>query len=237
MEATGIYHLSLLNYLQSKGYFVHVANPLVIKKFFDADIRKGKTDRKDALKLSKYGLRYDLDCDSQVAETYGELMMLSREYNQLISMRTKAKVQLSNLIERTFPGLEQILYSNYSALLLEFYKKYPHVDLVLKQGKTKFTKQFIKMAEKKEHRKGQQLAERVYELASQSVLSIPNSISVQIAVECCVNVLSSTQASTDMIISRMFELAKELPEFEMVRALPGVGDTLALRFIPHSRSR
>lgn len=233
MEATGIYHLTLLNFLQSKGYFVHVANPLVIKKFFDADIRKGKTDRKDALKLSKYGLMkwYDLECYSPTTETYAELTMLSREYNQFISMRVKAKVQLSNLIERTFPGLEQILYRNYSELLLEFYKKYPHVSVVLKQGKTKFIKQFIKMAEKKEHRKGQQLAERVYELASQSVPSIPNSTSVQIAVECCVNVLSSTQASTDMIIAQMLELAKGLPEYEMVRAIPGVGDTLAPRLI------
>ena len=52
MEATGIYHLGLLNELQKQGYFVHVANPLLIKKYFDAEIRKGKTDRKDALKLS-----------------------------------------------------------------------------------------------------------------------------------------------------------------------------------------
>ena len=55
MEATGIYHVGLLNELQKQGYFVHVANPLLIKKYFDAEIRKGKTDRKDALKLSRYG--------------------------------------------------------------------------------------------------------------------------------------------------------------------------------------
>ena len=40
---------------KKQGYFVHVANPLLIKKYFDAEIRKGKTDRKDALKLSRYG--------------------------------------------------------------------------------------------------------------------------------------------------------------------------------------
>ena len=34
MEATGIYHLGLLNELQKQGYFVHVANPLLIKKYF-----------------------------------------------------------------------------------------------------------------------------------------------------------------------------------------------------------
>ena len=29
MEATGIYHLGLLNELQKQGYFVHVSNPLL----------------------------------------------------------------------------------------------------------------------------------------------------------------------------------------------------------------
>lgn len=56
MEATGIYHLGLLNELQNQGYVVHVANPLLIKKYSDAEIRKGKTDQKDALKLSRYGM-------------------------------------------------------------------------------------------------------------------------------------------------------------------------------------
>ena len=42
MEATGIYHLGLLNELQKQGYFVYVANPLLIKKYFDAEIRKRK---------------------------------------------------------------------------------------------------------------------------------------------------------------------------------------------------
>ena len=37
------------------SYFVHVANPLLIKKYFDAEIGKAKTDRKDAFKLSLYG--------------------------------------------------------------------------------------------------------------------------------------------------------------------------------------
>ena len=81
-------------FLKSKGYFVHVANPLLIKKFFDAEIRKGKTDRKDALKLSLYGTEkwFKLD-DYLISEKiYSELMMLSREYNQLIAIRTKSKI-------------------------------------------------------------------------------------------------------------------------------------------------
>ena len=39
--------------------------------------------------------------------------------------KVKLKVQLSNLIERTFPGLEQILKGHYLGLLLDVYELYP----------------------------------------------------------------------------------------------------------------
>lgn len=48
-----INHLGILNVFLQGNYFVHVANQLIIKKLLDAEIRKGKTDHKDALKLSQ----------------------------------------------------------------------------------------------------------------------------------------------------------------------------------------
>ena len=233
MEATGIYHLALLEFLKSKGYFVHVANPLLIKKFFDAEIRKGKIDRKDALKLSLYGTEkwFKLDDHLISEKIYSELMMLSREYNQLIAIRTKSKIQLNHLIERIFPGIEKILTDYYTELLLDFLLKYPHVSCVVKQSEKVFTKQFVKMAEKKEHTKGPQLAKKVYDLALECVPAISSSRSLEIAVESCINVLRSTQTSTEAIITQMRLLAKELPEYDMVRSMPGIGDTLAPRLI------
>ena len=79
MEATGIYHLGLLNELQKQGYFVHVANPLLIKNYFDVEIRKGKTDRKDALKLSRYETEkwWLLQEHSKVDQIYQDLQFLS----------------------------------------------------------------------------------------------------------------------------------------------------------------
>lgn len=132
MEATGIYHLGLLIEIQQKGYFVHVANPLLIKKYFDTEVRKGKTNRKDALKLSLYGTEkwFKLTEYFKTEQTYQNLQFLSRDYNQLMATKIKLKIQLSNLIERTFPGLEKILKTNYFDLLLDFYELYPTTSSV-----------------------------------------------------------------------------------------------------------
>jgi transposase len=48
LEATGTYNLALAYYLHEQGGQVAVLNPLVIKRFIQMHLRKGKSDRKDA---------------------------------------------------------------------------------------------------------------------------------------------------------------------------------------------
>lgn len=233
MEATGIYHLGLVNELQKQGYFVHVANPLLIKKYFDAEIRKGKTDRKDALKLSRYGTEkwWLLQEHSKTDQIYQDLQFLSREYNSFMASKIKLKVQLSNLIERSFPGLEKILKGHYFWLLLDFYELYPCASMVREVSEKKFSNQFIKMAIKKGHRKGAQIAQKVYRLAHECVTFEPSHKVTALSVKHCVSLLRSTEQATDSIITQMDELAKELPEYEIVKKMKGVGDKLAPRLI------
>lgn len=233
MEATGIYHLGLVNELQKQGYFVHVANPLLIKKYFDAEIRKGKTDRKDALKLSRYGTEkwWLLQEHSKADQIYQDLQFLSREYNSFMASWIKLKVQLSNLIERSFPGLEKILKGHYFGLLLDFYELYPCASMVREVSEKKFLNQFNKMAIKKRHRKGAQIAQKVYRLAHECVTFEPSQKVAALSVKHCVSLLRSTEQATDSIITQMDELAKELPEYEIVKKMKGVGDKLAPRLI------
>ena len=54
MEETGTYHLPILGYLLDNDYFVVGENALKIKKYLDRDLRKAKTDNKDALKIPNY---------------------------------------------------------------------------------------------------------------------------------------------------------------------------------------
>ena len=233
MEATGIYHLGLLNELQKQGYFVHVANPLLIKKYFDAEIRKGKTDRKDALKLSRYGTEkwWLLKEHSKTDQIYLDLQFLSREYNSFLATKVKLKVQLSNLIERTFPGLEKILKGHYFELLLDFYELYPCASLVREMSEKKFSTKFIKMATKKGHRKGAQIAQSIYRLAHECVTFEPNDKVAALSVKHCVTLLRSTEEAPTAIITQMNELARKLPEYEVVKKMKGVGDKIAPRLI------
>ena len=56
MEATGIYHLGLLNELQKQGYFVHVSNPL-LKNILMLRFKKGKQIEKKRWNFLAMGLK------------------------------------------------------------------------------------------------------------------------------------------------------------------------------------
>ena len=45
MEATGVYHVQLADFLHGKSIFVSVVNPLVIKRFIKMNLRRIKTDK------------------------------------------------------------------------------------------------------------------------------------------------------------------------------------------------
>ncbi len=55
MEATGIYFLKCASFLVANHEYVSVENPLKIKRFAEMGLRRSKTDKKDALLISRYG--------------------------------------------------------------------------------------------------------------------------------------------------------------------------------------
>ena len=88
----------------------------------------------------------------------------------------------------------------------------------------RFLNQFIRMAIKKGHRKGAQIAQKVYRLAHECVTFEPSHKVAALSVKHCVSLLRSIEQATDSIITQMDELAKELPEYEIVKRMKGVGD-------------
>jgi transposase len=54
MESTACYHINLFSFLTSKGFTVIILNPLLISNFMKLQLRKTKTDKKDALVIAQF---------------------------------------------------------------------------------------------------------------------------------------------------------------------------------------
>lgn len=234
MEETGTYHLPILGYLLDKGYFVVAENALKIKKYLDRGLRKAKTDKKDSLKLAEYCCDnwYKLNKVRENDEIYNNLRFLSRRYLDNVTIQTKEKISFSNLCDLLFPGYYQLLDENNFILGLEIFKKYYHPDIVTTKKQSQFIIEIDELAKKLGHKSaGINLAKKVYNLALKTISPRPNNKHTQLSAECCVDELILTIKSSNKIITEMDELARELPEYEEINKMPGVGKKLTSRII------
>ena len=56
MESTGNYHAPVAWLLHGAGLYVSVVNAMLVHDYGNNSLRRGKTDKKDAVKLANYGL-------------------------------------------------------------------------------------------------------------------------------------------------------------------------------------
>lgn len=238
MEATGHYHLPILCFFQEHGIFISLINPMLMKKYANVTLRKGKTDKMDSIKIAKFGLDYweNLSCYHIEDDVYYELKLLSRQYFQFITLRIKEKIMLSNLLDQTMPNLDKFISSNTINFerdkIVAFANKYWHYDTITKKSENNFLQSYQKWAKKEGYQFNQEKASQLYSHAKNSITTLSSKITTtQLVISEIAKTIFQTSKSLNIILARMQELAKSLPEYSVVRALPGVGEKLAPKLI------
>ena len=238
MEATGVYHLPILTFLKDEGFFVATTNLLEMKRYRCQGIRTAKTDRIDSKIIANYGLDFwfhlkefqsDDDC-------YYELRLLGRQYRQYMKFRVENVLSLTHILDLTMPGLKTMLpdWNKYSGKdkLADFAYEYWHFDNITKKTEKQFINSYISWAKKKGYRQNEEKAKQLYALAKDGIPTLPSSTpSTKMLVQESVKIVREVDNTLTQILTRMQELAKTLPEYPVVRAMGGVGDTLAPRLI------
>lgn len=97
MEATGIYHFQLANYLYATGRSVSVVNPLRIKRFIQMHLKRNKTDKADARMICLYGQREQTALYEPKDGKLDAAKDLHRCLEQFINHRADFKRKLSGL--------------------------------------------------------------------------------------------------------------------------------------------
>lgn len=234
MEATSHYHYQMLQALIDEKYWVCVENALTIKKYCDTDIRKVKNDKKYSIKIANYLVEkwYRLKKYEPQEDIRKELLFLSREYNKSINIRAKLKIQLGELIDKTFPGIKKIVNAETRCeLLLNIYEKYWNPKLVLEKNQKEFVKDIDNIAKKLGHKVGITIGIKIYELAPTVITSRPNNYITQLAITNCIQLLRQAIEASNNIITEMNKLSSSLKEYKVVREMKGVGEKTCSRLI------
>lgn len=227
MEDTGHYHWPILLFLYEEGVRVTCINSLRMKKYCSQSIRRAKTDTIDSVQIANYGLTYwyELEPYVQRTEVFQALRTYSRQYYQYTCVEAKIRVNFQNLLDQVMPGISaRLADQNGRHKLTEFVYRYWHFHNITNHSKAAFVRSFSSWAKKQGYRSNELIASEIYELAQTGIPVLPCNDSTKIIVQQLAQTLLTVDQTRIDILSRMDELARQLPEYDLVKKMSGVGD-------------
>jgi transposase len=125
LEATGHYHLTLLEFLQERGYEVVVLNPYQVTQFRRAQGKRAKTDRLDARAIAQFVAFGTVPAPVHTSAGLVALRELTRFRAELIRDRTMLLNRLYAAVDLAFPELLQFLSDLGGHTALTLLSSYP----------------------------------------------------------------------------------------------------------------
>ena len=129
LESTSHYGENLINFLFKQHFKVALINPLQTSHLRKANIRDAKNDNLDSLNIAKSLIFAKLNFISEKNINCFSLKKLTRFRSSLIKQRSKAKIQLTSLLDLLFPELQYLFKSKiHSKAIYSLLKKYPSTE-------------------------------------------------------------------------------------------------------------
>lgn len=232
MEYTGRYFQPIAQYLHNSGIFVSVVNALLVHNYGENTLRRGKTDKKDAIKLAYYALDRWVDLVPYIPEddVRQTLKIYNRQYNQYMKLKVMMKNNLIALLDQTFPGVNTLFTSpprkDGHEKWIDFTEKYWHCKCVCDLSENAFKERYRKWCEKAGYHYNNDKAEDIYVESCGHVNTLPKTDCTKLLIIQAIRQLNTVSETLAIIIGEMRRLSALLPEYPVVMAMHGVGNTL-----------
>ena len=237
MEATGRYHEPVATVLQHFGLYVSVLNPIVIKQSGGGSVRKIKNDKKDALKIAKFGLANwsFLREHTPMDEIRQQLKLFSRQYNLYMKTACAMQNNLISLLDKTFPGANKLFdsparsdgHQKWVDFVLEFW----HCDVIAKLSEETFIERYRQWCKDMGYKFSQAKAVSVYDSSFNHCPTLPLCPPTKMLVTSAALGLLSVMKQRAVIKTQVIALAQALPEYDTVFSMYGVGEITAAQLI------
>lgn len=230
-EATGVYHRVLKKVLEDNNIKQFIINPLLSAKTRKNDsLRSPKTDKLDPKSIAKTYYSHSLHNSHKQETIYHELRELSRYYEDILVHIRKDKVAFRAQLDIVFPGYDTLFDDLYGPVALAVIEKYPHPEMLQKKKINTVSKV---IQSKTCHRQAvsDTMADKAIEY-SKTIYSGCDKDDIEVLIlQRFIKKLKEDMAEAERTIGEMIKLAQELPDFSIIKSIPGIGDNLAARII------
>ena len=230
-EATGVYSRRLQAFLEEYGYAYTRLNPLEAKKQLDS-LRVRKTDKIDAEKLAKSQLVHNRKPTYVQEEVYQHLRDLSRFYQNMTEDLVRTKNRLHKVLQVTFPELENLLSTPTGEQYWNLVMAFPCNEFVLSLSQSNLCKIIHQSTSKRiSEKRIAYLTDKLVELANRSYCAVKKTSPMMEEVRYYAQELLRLSERRQVVLSDMVALAQPLPEYDILRSIPGIAETTATSII------
>ena len=230
-EATGVYHRVLKKVLEDNNIKQFIINPLLSAKTRKNDsLRSPKTDKLDPKSIAKTYYSHSLHNSHKPETIYHELRELSRYYEDILVHLRKDKVAFRAQLDVVFPGYDTLYDDLYGPVALAVIEKYPHPEMLQKK-KINTVSNVIQSKTCHRQAMSDTMADKAIEY-SKTIYSGCDKDDIEVLIlQRFIKKLKEDMAEAERTIGEMIKLAQELPDFSIIKSIPGIGDNLAARII------
>ena len=223
MEATGTYWLSLFSALTDKGFNVSVFNPYQIKSFRGAYTnRKQKNDVIDSILIANFLHFNGTEKTSLPNDDLLALKNLTRYRSNLVSNISKAKTQVTGILDKVFPEYSQLFSDTFGESSKQILINCPTPNEVINFNTRKLAN-ILKKASR-----GRHSTNKVNEIKSLA----KNSFGIKFAGDACsfeikqlVNQIIFLENQANELEVKIKELYSKLENH--LQSIPGIGEITA----------
>lgn len=228
MESTACYHVNLYSFLISLGYTVIVMNPLLISHFVKLQLRKTKTDKKDAFVIAQFLLLNRASLSQTVLSSdLSDLRDLSRQRESLVDQMSSIKSEIKRLLTITFPELEHIA-GIFSKSMLRLLCQHPSAASIKQAKRSQIAKILIPGSYGKQTDVS---VDRIVKAAQGSVgtSSATKEIILRQKASLLIQIEEHLQALTEILIDLC--KGKIQGDRDILTSMKGIGETSAVNFL------
>lgn len=237
MEATGRYHEPVATALHEYGIYVCVLNPILIHQSGGGSVRKVKSDKKDAIKIAKYGLDnwVALREYTPVDALRQQLKLFSRQYNLYMKNSVALSNNLISLTDKVFPGVNELFSSPEKAdghrKWVDFVETFWHCDCISLVSEKAFIERYRKWCKRKGYHFSADKAVDLYASSCGNTVTLPKNDTTKRLITTAAKQLTSFNCQLAAFRNEMISIARQLPEFDTVLNMFGVGEISAVNLI------
>lgn len=216
MESTAHYSNNLSNYLLLNNYHVVIINPLQTFALRKTQMRDAKNDKIDSFIICQ-ALTMHLGNEVKFEDTLAELKDICKSYQNIMTMRSRTKIQLITYLDQSFPELaKEFKKSVHGKAIYALLKEYP---LPSKINKVRIDKLTNILSSNSHGKYKRDKAERLKELCLHTVGIQRDSLGLQI--QLAISQIEPYSKQLEEIKSEITNIVLSLDS--PIMSIPGMG--------------